>query len=145
MKATNLITASLIYGSLSFSQTVLADLSIKEGYLREVPPGQVISAAFMQLTNNSDNTVTLIGGSSPEVKAIEVHNHTMLDGVMKMTKLAGLEIEAGKTVSLKPGGLHIMFIGLTKNLQKGTNFSFSLNFQNGESQAVSLPIKSLIK
>ena len=144
MKFTHLLSSSLILGSVLLSQTALADLTIKQGYLREVPPGQMMSAAFMQLTNNSAQSITLVGGSSPAVKSIEVHSHTMIDGVMKMRKLPGLEIEAGETVILKPGGLHIMFIGLKRRLEKGNNFNFKLKFNNGDTQDVSLPIKSLI-
>lgn len=104
----------------------MADIEIKGGYLRAVPPGQMMSAAFMQLTNNTDREITIIGGSSPAVKAIELHQHTMVDGVMKMRKIPSLSIQPASTVTLKPGGLHIMFIGLKRLLNKGDNFSFDL-------------------
>ena len=123
---------------------VIADIEVKGGYLRAVPPGQMMSAAFMQLTNTTDREITIIGGSSPAVKAIELHQHTMVNGVMKMRRIPSLSIQPASSVMLEPGGLHIMFIGLKGLLTKGDNFSFDLKFQNGQSQTLTLPVKSIV-
>ncbi|MFT5709188.1 MAG: copper(I)-binding protein, partial [Oceanospirillaceae bacterium] len=134
----------LLFASIFLANSAFADVTIKDAYLRAVPPGQMMSAAFMQLTNNTDKALTIIGGSSEFVKSIEVHNHAKIDGVMKMRRVPGLTIEAGDTTVLKPGGLHIMFIGLKKMIKAGEDFRFELTFDDGTSQAVTLPIKSII-
>ena len=64
---------------------------------------------------------------------------------MKMRRIPSLIIESGKSVILKPGGLHIMFIGLKDMLKDGNDFSFDLTFENGETQSLTLPIKSIVK
>jgi len=133
----------LIVGLLSLPLSA-AELSVDGGYLRATPPGQMMGAAFMTLSNNSDKTVTLTGGQSAETAAIEVHNHSMSDGVMSMQQLEELNIKAGEKVQLAPGGLHIMLIGLKKSLLAGEKFSFELNFKDGSKQTLELPIKSIV-
>jgi copper(I)-binding protein len=145
MKTKICLILSLLCSHFLFTQAASADVQVKEGYLRAVPPGQMMSAAFMELTNNTDKDITIVGGASPSVKAIEVHNHTKVDGVMKMRRIPSLVIESGKSVILKPGGLHIMFIGLKDMLKDGNDFSFDLTFENGETQSLTLPIKSIVK
>lgn len=136
-------TTLALFGLLC-STSVFAELKIDEGYMRATPPGQMMSAAFMQLTNNGDKTVEIIGGQSSDVKSIEVHNHDKVDGVMKMYRIPALTIEPGQSVTLKPGGLHIMFIGLQKTAKAGESFKFDLSFKDGSSQSVELPIKSIV-
>ncbi len=126
------------------SSSVFAELKVDDGYMRAVPPGQMMSAAFMQLTNTSDKTVELVGGASEDVKSIEVHNHKKVDDVMKMYRVPSLTIEPGQSVTLQPGGLHIMFIGLKKMIKAGDQFKFDLSFKDGSTQAIELPIKSIV-
>ena len=127
------------------SSSVFAELKVDDGYMRAVPPGQMMSAAFMQLTNTGDKAVELVGGTSGDVKSIEVHNHKKVDEVMKMYRVPSLTIEPGQSVTLKPGGLHIMFIGLKKMIKAGDQFKFDLSFKDGSTQAIELPIKSIVK
>ncbi len=131
--------------SILCSSSVFAELKVDDGYMRAVPPGQMMSAAFMQLTNTGDKTVELVGGKSGDVKSIEVHNHKKVEGVMKMYRVPTLKIEPGQSVTLQPGGLHIMFIGLKKMIKAGDQFAFDLSFKDGSSQPLQLPIKSIIK
>jgi len=126
------------------STLALAQISIKDGYIREMPPGQKVSAAFMQLTNNTSDPMVLIGGFSELTSAIEVHQHKHVNGVMQMSKLNELVIQPNETVVLKPGGLHIMLMGLKQRLVKGSSFSFQLQFADGRQQTLTLPVKSLI-
>lgn len=136
--------ATMMLGILCSAPT-FAELEIKQGYMRAVPPGQMMSAAFMELTNSGEKSLELVGGSSDSVKSIEVHNHQKIDGVMKMYRIPALTIAPGESVTLKPGGLHIMFIGLKKPIVAGQHFSFNLSFKDGTSQAIELPIKSIVK
>jgi copper(I)-binding protein len=130
--------------SMLCSSSVFAELKVDDGYMRAVPPGQMMSAAFMQLTNTGDKVVELTGGVSGDVKSIEVHNHKKEDNVMKMYRVPSLTIEPGQSVTLKPGGLHIMFIGLKKMVKAGDNFAFDLSFKDGTTQSLELPIKSIV-
>jgi len=137
-------TLSLLLAGLLSLPLTAAELSVDEGYLRATPPGQMMSAAFMTLSNDSDKTITLTGGTSNDVASIEIHNHTMTDGVMSMQRIEGLKIEAGEKVELAPGGLHVMLIGLKKSLVDGEKFTFDIVFKDGSKQTLMLPIKSIV-
>jgi copper(I)-binding protein len=137
-------TFSLLLAGLLSLPLAAAELSVDEGYLRATPPGQMMSAAFMTLSNDSDKTITLTGGTSKDVASIEIHNHAMVDGVMSMQRIEGLKIDAGEKVELAPGGLHVMLIGLKKSLVDGENFTFDIVFKDGSTQTLKLPIKSIV-
>ncbi|MBR9885359.1 MAG: copper chaperone PCu(A)C, partial [Oceanospirillales bacterium] len=75
---------TLVLGGLLSSQVWAADVEVTDPYARAVPPGQPNSAAFMQLQNRGEDTLTLIGASSDVAKAVELHTHTQDQGVMRM-------------------------------------------------------------
>lgn len=84
-----------------------------------------MTGVFMEITNNTSETVTLIGGTS-EIAAM-VETHQVVDGVMSK-KEGGIEIQPGETVVLEPGGLHVMLMGLTEAIVVGTKVNLTLKF-----------------
>lgn len=84
-------------------------LEIIDPWSPEAPPGRMM-AGFMQLGNPSDEPIVLVDARSPQFGHVEIHTMVMEDGVMRMRRLDQLAIEPGHTVSLEPGGLHLMFI-----------------------------------
>lgn len=123
---------------------IAAELTISEGYLRATPPRQMMSSAYMQLTNDSAKDIIIIGGTSVMLKAIEIHNHAMVDGMMHMEHITALTIAPGESKNFSPGGLNFMLIGLKQALVAGEQFSFEISFKSGESQPITLPIKSIV-
>lgn len=120
------------------------DMKIKDGYIRETPPNVVNSAAFMTLKNTSDKDVIVVNAISSISKKVELHTHDMKNGVMKMYKIPQIRIKANSQIILKPGGLHVMFIGLHKPLKVGERVTFSFELSDGTKQKVTLPIKTVI-
>ena len=112
-------------------------------YVRAVPPGQENSAAFMTLTNSSDVPVALIAAESPVADKVELHEHTNNNGVMAMRQIPQIEVPAKGSVELKPGGLHIMLIGLKQALNAGGNVPLTLLFADGGLVQVTAPIKTV--
>lgn len=100
---------------------------VKEAWIRGTVPGQNATGAFMDLTAQS--TARLIGAASPAAKNVEVHNMTMENGVMKMFPVDGVDIPAGKTVRLAPGGYHVMLRNLQKPLNPGDKVPLQLTFE----------------
>lgn len=133
-----------IVALLCLSAQAQAELIIEDGHARAVPPGQKISAAYMKLTNNQEKAITLVGGESSLAEKVEVHLSSMDDGVMSMRKLDGLTIEPQQSKVLKPGGLHLMIIGLNKMLSPKDNIDITLLFENEPPQTITLPVKSLL-
>ena len=103
--------------------------------------GQVKNgAAYLTVANHSDQPDTLVGVDSPVAKRVELHTHMMEDGVMKMRKLDGIEVNPGEPAVLAPGGLHIMLIGLHAPLVEGESFPLTLTFEQAGSVEVEVKI-----
>lgn len=77
------------------------------------------AAAYMKIHNMGDAPDTIVAASSPLAERVEMHTHTMTDGVMRMRKVEGIELPAKAHTELKPGGLHLMMFGLKKAVKKG--------------------------
>jgi len=107
---------------------------IEAPWTRATPGGAQVGGAYLKVTNTGAEADRLIGGSLPTAAAVEVHEMSMADGVMKMRKLEqGLEIKPGQTVELKPGGFHIMFMGLREGLKQGPPIKGILVFEKAGS------------
>lgn len=116
-------------------------IKIENDYVRATPPNLPNSAAFMSLKNNSNKDISLVKASSDISKVVELHTHDMKNGVMKMYQIPKIDILANSQTVLKPGGLHIMFIGLKKPLKEGDTVNLTLEFSNGQTQTIVTPIK----
>jgi copper(I)-binding protein len=128
---------------LSASLTQAADLKIEDAMARAVPPTAKMSAAFMTLTNNADTDLAVIGAESSVAKAVELHNNTMTDGKMKMRQVNQIDLPANQTTELKPGGQHVMLIGLNRALVEGETIDLKLNFSDGSSESMEIPIQQI--
>ena len=103
--------------------------------------GSGTGAAFFTITNNGSDADRLVAAMSDIAAATEIHEMAMKDGTMTMSPLMdGLEIPAGETVTLEPGGYHIMFIGLTQDLKAGDTFTLTLEFETAGEVEVTVPV-----
>ncbi|MBK1703394.1 copper chaperone PCu(A)C [Halochromatium glycolicum] len=121
--------------------TPATEIEVQDAYVRAVPPGQPNSAAFMHLTNTSNRDRALVIGETDAAEVVELHTHKMEDGMMRMRQLEQIELPAGETVKLQPGGLHVMLIGLTEDLRAGDSIELHLGFDDGSRQSLTLPVK----
>ncbi len=137
---------ALILGGISFvamAETAADAVSVTDPYVRAVPPGQPNSAAFMQLTNQSDADHTLVAAESTVAQAVELHTHVMEEGMMKMRRIEKIDLPAGQEVALQPGGLHIMLIGLNQELQPDAQVALTLVFEDGSKSEIQAPVRML--
>ena len=130
---------------LHLSASVWADgpLSVEAPYARAVPPGQTTSAVFMRVVNNGDVARTLVGGKSEVAEAVELHEHTMEGGMMRMRRVEGIEVPASGSVTLEPGGLHVMLIGLRRDLNPGDQVDLTLDLDDGSVLQVEAPVREV--
>ena len=133
-----------LISTLAISTAVMAEVEVHQPYARAVPPGQPNSAAFMMLKNSATDEVALTSASSSVAKAVELHTHTHADGVMKMRKVENIPVAGKKMVELKPGGYHVMLIGLNQNMVKGETIDLQLNFSDGSSQQLDVEVKDVM-
>ena len=91
-----------------------AGLSIDDPWVREPAVGQTTAAGYGVVTNGTDETITLIGASAPVGGTFEVHETSVADdGTMSMGEQeGGFEIAPGESLTLEPGGAHIMMLGI---------------------------------
>ncbi|MBT00202.1 MAG: copper chaperone PCu(A)C [Oceanospirillaceae bacterium] len=139
MKQLPLLLAAL----LSSTAVLAADVTIKEPYARAVPPGQPNSAIFLEIENRG-NAIQLVGAESSAAQVVELHTHTQENGVMRMRRIDAIELPANTQVTLQPGGLHIMLIGLQQGLSEGEEIDLKLQFSDGDSAELTLPIRSVM-
>ncbi len=97
------------------------------------------SAAFLTLvgTGPADR---LVSASAPVATKVELHETTMDGNIMRMRPVQGIDVAPGKPAELKPGGLHIMLIGLTRPFRVGENFPLSLNFAHAAPVTVTVKV-----
>jgi len=120
-----------------------AAVTVGDAYARAVPPGQPNSGVFMTLTNDSTQARALVAARSPAAETVELHTHTNDGGVMRMRKIERIEIPAGGSVQLKPGGLHVMLIGLNGDLPPGGTVALELSFDDGSRTQVQAPVRTI--
>jgi hypothetical protein len=102
-----------------------------------------MTGAFAKIENHTANDVTLVGGSAEIAGMVEVHEVVMIDKEMKMQqKEGGIVIKAGETVTLEPGGLHVMLMGLKKPILEGDEITLTLDFDGYEDQTFTWPAKA---
>jgi copper(I)-binding protein len=99
------------------------------------------SAAYMRLVNNGSVADALVGASTDVAKVVEIHSMTMENGVMRMFPVEQIEIPAGGTAELQPGGFHVMLIDLNKDLNAGDTVDLTLKFASGKEINVAAPVE----
>jgi copper(I)-binding protein len=117
-------------------------LQIEAPWLRATPGGAKVGAGYLRITNTGSEADRLTGASMPLAARGEVHEMTMQNGVMHMGPLAqGLAIPPGKTVELKQGGFHLMFVDLKGALKQGEKVDVTLTFEKAGSVTVPFPVQ----
>ncbi|MGR5154331.1 copper chaperone PCu(A)C [Photobacterium swingsii] len=140
MKLKTLVFSTLLLASTTAS----ADVMVHDAYARATPPNAVNSAIFMHLMNNDDTARQVIDAQSNAADVVELHNHIMSDGMMQMRKVGSIAIPANGMAELKPGGMHIMLLGLKDDLKEGEDVKLTLKFANGETKELSIPVKKVM-
>lgn len=119
-------------------------LQMEAPWLRATPGSAKVGAGYLRITNAGSEADRLVGASMPLAARGEVHEMMMQNGVMHMAALAqGLPIPPGKTVELKPGGFHLMFLDLKGSLKEGQHVDVTLMFEKAGSVTVIFPVQGL--
>lgn len=118
-------------------------VTVSNAHIRETIPGTTISSAYLTLHNPYAKALTLSKVTSKVSDRIEIHDHILEEGMMKMRQRDAIVIPANSTVTLQPGGLHLMVFNLTKPLTVDHNVLFTLHFLEGQILEVTVPVTSL--
>ena len=119
----------------------LGAIAIGHPYARATVPGQPTGGGFLKLENKGDAD-RLLSASADVSSSVELHTMSMDGDVMRMRRLDAIALPAGKTVEFKPGGLHIMFIGLKAPLKAGDSFPLKLKFEKAGEVTVDVKVET---
>jgi copper(I)-binding protein len=120
--------------------TTAAGIEVSKAWARPATQGGN-GAVYFVLHNGSADADELTGVSSEIAEVVEMHETKMEGDVMQMQQVMSIPVGAGDSVELMPGGLHIMLIGLKKDLKAGDEIEITLHFANSEDITVTAPVQ----
>jgi copper(I)-binding protein len=97
-------------------------------------------AAYVSLMNHAAEADRLISAATPVAEMAEIHKSDVVDGIMKMQAAGPLDIPAMGTLEMKPGGYHIMLMGLVAPLKRGDEIQITLTFEKAGQVTVKVPV-----
>ncbi len=128
---------------LSASFSVSAQVAVGDPWVRATVPQQQASGAFMTLT--SPQSMRLVEARSPVAGTVEIHEMAMDGNVMRMRAITGLDLPAGRAVELKPGGYHVMLMGLKQTLAAGEVVPITLVFEGADRRRETQEIRATVR
>ncbi len=139
MKFTKILIAMTVF----LSAIVKAEVMVENPYVRAMPPGQSVTGAFMILENKGSDTRSVVAAKSPAAGIVELHTHIDENGMMMMRQVEKIDVPAGASTELKPGGLHVMLIDVPNQLKVGDVVDITLVFDDESTQSIKAPVKSV--
>jgi len=137
-----LIAALLTVTASAWAQTTV---KVEDAWVRGTVSTQKASGAFMRITPSANTR--LLSVSSPVAGVVEIHEMAMDNDVMRMRQVPGLDLAAGRTLVLKPGGYHVMLMDLKQQLKAGESVPLTLVFEDEAkkrfTQEVNAPVTAL--
>jgi len=119
------------------------DIAIVQPYARATAAGQPAGGAYLRLENAGAQADRLVSARADVARSVELH-HMQMDGdVMRMRQVEAIDVPAKGTVELKPGGLHLMLMGLKSPLKEGERVRVTLKFQNAGEVKVDFAVQGV--
>jgi len=138
---------SIVCALLALSATAWAQTSVKveDAWVRGTVAQQKATGAFMRLT--APQNTRLVAASSTVAGVVEIHEMALQNDIMKMRQIPGLDLAAGRTMELKPGGYHVMLMDLRQPMKGGDVVPITLVFEDATgkrfSQDIQAPVTAL--
>jgi copper(I)-binding protein len=112
---------------------------VQAPWARPTVQGQGAGGGFLRIVGGASSD-RLLSASAPVSARDELHTMSMDGNVMRMREVPAIDIPAGQTVELRPGGLHLMFMGLAAPLQAGMRFPVTLRFEKAGEVTVQMEV-----
>jgi copper(I)-binding protein len=136
------LAAPLAAGPVAAADYDSGPIHVAAPWARATARPGMTGGGFMAITNRGKAADRLIAMACADAQTTEVHRTVSQNGVMKMLPVDGLDLPPGRTVTLSPGGLHAMMIGLSKALAPGQTTTCTLTFQHAAPLTVQLAVQS---
>jgi len=133
----------LLLGGILLAAAVFAApaiVEVRHGHVRTPVPGQTVAAAFMTLYNTTEKPQQLVAVKGDVAQSLELHGHTEANGIMQMRRLDAIALPPHTEVTLAPGGMHLMLIGLRQPLTENQRVTFKLVLGDGREVEATLPV-----
>lgn len=139
---TNLLATLLALG-LGLTSMAQAQVTVKDAWVRATVAQQTATGAFMQIHSAKD--ARLLELRSPVAALVELHKMEMTDNVMKMRAIDTLDLPAGKTLELKPGGYHVMLMELKAQVKEGDIIPLTLVVEDKDKKRQTIELKAVAR
>jgi copper(I)-binding protein len=134
----------MVVGLFVAASTVWSEVEVQEAYVRGLPPGQTVTAAFMRLVNKAKLPVEIVSADSDSAERAEIHAHRHHNGMMSMEPVASITVPAEGEFVLAPGEYHLMLINLHQPLADGDSVTIRLRTASGKVITAQLPVQSVL-
>jgi copper(I)-binding protein len=139
----HLCSSVFICGCLGFATNLQAAVTATDAWVRGTVPAQRTTGAFFTL--QSSDEAKLVGVATPAAKSAEIHESGMDAGTMRMHAVDFVPLPAGRRVELKPGGYHVMLIGIAKPLAAGDAVPLTLTILGSDGKRSTLDVKAEVR
>jgi copper(I)-binding protein len=119
------------------------DLQVRHPWTRATPPGARVAAGYLEIRNSGKEPDRVIGASTPAAERVEFHVMTLDGDIMKMRQVKDFEVPARQRLVLRPGGSHLMLVGLKQPLAKGDRIPLTLRFERAGELQIELEVQPL--
>jgi len=118
-------------------------VTVSEPWVRATVAQQQATGAFMRLS--ASQNARLVAASSPVAGLTEIHEMALVNDVMRMRAITGLDLPAGQTVELRPRSYHVMLMQLRQTLNAGERVAITLVFEDANRQRFSQTIEAPVR
>jgi copper(I)-binding protein len=132
--------SAIVLSAALLSSAAMAQVTVKDAWVRATVAQQKATGAFMQLQSAQD--AKLVAAQSPVAGVVEVHEMAMDGGVMKMRAVPAVALPAGKAVELKPGGYHVMLMDLKGQVKDGDTVPVTLVVEGKDGKRQNVEVKA---
>jgi copper(I)-binding protein len=130
----------LLILALLFPVSALAELTIIDAWIKNLPPSIPVRAGYMTIHNPGKTEVSILSIRSDAFASVEIHRSFMQDGMMRMEPVGALSIAPGNSVQLKPGDYHLMMMQPKEATRPGDIVLIVLQLDDGSEQPLTLTV-----
>ncbi len=138
-----LVALALVPSAAMAGDVVAGPIVVHQPWARATPGGAEVGGGYLTVENKGSSPDRLMGGSFAASTAFTLHTMTMDGGVMRMRPTGPLEIPPGRSVTLDPSGIHIMFEGLKRGLKQGEAIPGTLVFEHAGAVPVAFEVEGI--
>lgn len=137
----SIIASLVILSATAWAQSTT--VKVEDAWVRGTVASQKATGAFMRITPSANARLVSVSSSAAEV--VEIHEMAMENDVMRMRQVQGVDLSAGKVTELKPGGYHVMMMGLKAPVAGGDTVPLTLTFEDAAKQRFTQEVQATVR